>query len=54
MENKTSPLLPYEVAELTPRTPIWLRVFCFVMQALAVVSFMATMLVIVAFVEASR
>jgi len=54
VNNRPSPLLPYEVAELTPRTPIWLRAFCFVLQALAVVAFVEIMLVLAAFVEAIR
>jgi hypothetical protein len=54
MLNKPSPLLPYEVAELTTRTPLWLRVFYYALQAAAVFAFMSIMLIAAAYVEASR
>jgi len=54
MDNKPSPLLPYEVAELTPRTPIWLRAFCFVLQAAAVCGFIWLVVVIAACVGGGR
>jgi len=54
MLNKPLPLLPYEVAELTTRTPLWLRVFYYALRAAAVFAFTSIMLIAAAYVGASR
>ena len=58
MLNKPLPLLPYEVAELKTRTPLWLRVFYCALQAAAVAAavfaFTSIMLFAAAYVEAIR
>jgi hypothetical protein len=53
MLNKPSPLLPYEVAELTTRTPLWLRVFYCALQAAGAFAFTSIMLIAGAYVGAS-
>ncbi len=54
MLNKPLPLLPYEVAELKIRTPLWLWVFYYALRAAAVFAFMKIMLIAAAYVGASR
>ena len=54
MINKTSPLLPYEVAELPHRAPRWLRAAMYLLEAASAFVFVALAVAVIAYVEAYR